>query len=45
MAISQSIERACRRYEEVQAEGLTLYPILVEEMETFELARDRKSVV
>lgn len=45
MAISQSIERACRRYEEVQAEGLTLYPILVEEMETFELARPGIDIV
>lgn len=45
MAISQSIQRACRRYEEVQAEGLTLYPILVEEMETFELARPGIDIV
>ena len=45
MPISQSIERACRRYEEVQAEGLTLYPILVEEMETFELARPGIDIV
>ena len=35
MAISQTIKRACRRYEQIEAEGLTLYPILVEELEEF----------
>ena len=45
MAISQSIKRACRRYEEVEADGLTLYPILVEELEAFELARPGIDIV
>lgn len=45
MALSQSVKRACRRYEEIEAEGLTLYPILVEEMETFELARPGIDIV
>lgn len=45
MAISQSIKRACRRYEEVEAEGLTLYPILVEELEAFEMARPGIDIV
>lgn len=45
MAISQSIKRACRRYEDVKVDGLTLYPILVEEMETFEIARPGIDIV
>lgn len=45
MAISQSIKRACRRYEDVKVDGLTLYPVLVEEMETFEIARPGIDIV
>ena len=45
MAISQTIRRACRRYEEIEAEGLTLYPILVEELEEFEMARPSIDIV
>lgn len=45
MAISQSIKRACRRYESVEADGITLYPILVEEIEQFEMARPGVEIV
>ena len=45
MELSQTIKRACRRYESVEAEGLTLYPILVEEIELFEMARPSIDIV
>lgn len=45
MELSQAIKRACRRYEGVEAEGLTLYPILVEEIELFEIARPSIDIV
>lgn len=45
MAISQTIKTACRRYEEIETDGLVLYPILVEEMEVFEMARPGMEIV
>lgn len=45
MALSQTIKKACRRYEEIETDGLVLYPVLVEEMETFELARPGIEIV
>ena len=45
MALSQTIKTACRRYEEIETDGLALYPILVEELETFELARPGIEIV
>lgn len=45
MALSQTIKTACRRYEEIETDGLVLYPILVEELETFELARPGIEIV
>ena len=45
MELSQTIKRACRRYESVEAEGLTLYPILVEEIELVEMARPSIDIV
>lgn len=45
MALSQTIKTACRRYEEIETDGLVLYPVLVEEMETFELARPGIEIV
>lgn len=45
MALSQTIKTACRRYEEIETDGLVLYPILVEELEIFELARPGIEIV
>lgn len=45
MALSQTIKKACRRYEEIETDGLVLYPVLVEELETFELARPGIEIV
>lgn len=45
MALSQTIKTACRRYEEIETDGLVLYPILVEEMEVFEMARPGMEIV
>ncbi len=45
MALSQTIQRACRRYEEIETDGLVLYPITVEEIEEFELARPGIDIV
>ena len=45
MALSQTIQRACRRYEEIETDGLVLHPITVEEIEEFELARPGIDIV
>lgn len=45
MKLSANIKRAIRRYEPVEIEGLTLYPICVREMDEFDIARAAIDVV